>query len=80
VVSDIQAGQQVGCHTILVLTGRGKEQLIPTLHASGGHFLTISRNLKEAADYILATELAVTDKAEPTHLAQYHQPLLSISL
>lgn len=80
VVSDIQAGQQVGCHTILVLTGRGKEQLILTLHASGGHFLTISRNLEEAADYILTAELVVTDKAELTHIAQYHQPLLGVSL
>lgn len=71
--TDIQAGQQVGCHNILVLTGRGVEQLIPTFHLTGGHFLTIARNLKEAADYILKTELDLSNETESANLAQYQQ-------
>lgn len=73
--TDVQAGQQVGCHNILVLTGRGVEQLIPALHHTGGHFLTVSRNLMEAADYILRTELGIADQTEPTTLARYRQLL-----
>jgi D-glycero-D-manno-heptose 1,7-bisphosphate phosphatase len=60
--TDIQAGQQVGCHNILVLTGRGKEQLLSALHSPGGHFLTISGTLAEATHYILKAELRVTDE------------------
>lgn len=71
--TDIQAGQQVGCHTILVLTGRGVEQLIPTFHFTGGHLLTIARDLKEAADYILKTELSLSNEPELANLAQYQQ-------
>jgi D-glycero-D-manno-heptose 1,7-bisphosphate phosphatase len=60
--TDIQAGQQVGCHNILVLTGRGKEQLLSALHSPGGPFLTISSTLAEATSYILKVELRVTDE------------------
>lgn len=77
--SDIQAGQRAGCHTILVLTGRGHEQLIPALHSSGGHFLTISRDLEEAVAYILAAE-AAAEKFQPVNSIQYHQPLLDLHL
>lgn len=77
--SDIQAGQQVGCHTILVLTGRGQEQLIPALHSSGGHFLTISRNLEEAVAYIMGSE-AAAEKLQPVDSPHYHQPLLDMRL
>jgi D-glycero-D-manno-heptose 1,7-bisphosphate phosphatase len=63
-VTDVQAGRQVGCQTILVLTGRGIDQLVSAFHFTGGHFLTISRNLKEAADYILGTELGLRKEAE----------------
>jgi D-glycero-D-manno-heptose 1,7-bisphosphate phosphatase len=72
--TDVQAGQQVGCHNILVLTGRGVEQLISTVHLTGGHFLTIARNLEEAAVYILRTELGLSHEPELAHLAQYQQP------
>lgn len=71
--TDIQAGQQVGCHTILVLTGRGIEQLIPTLHFTGGHLLTIAHDLREATDYILRTELSLSNEPELANLAQYQQ-------
>lgn len=77
--SDVQAGQQVGCHTILVLTGRGQEQLIPALHSSGGHFLTISRDLEEAVAHILASEVAAA-KFQPGDSLQYNQPLLDVRL
>lgn len=77
--SDVQAGQRVGCHTILVLTGRGREQLIPALHSSGGHSLTISQDLEEAAAYILATEGAI-EKIQPVDPLQYHPPLLNVRL
>lgn len=60
--TDIQAGQQVGCHNILVLTGRGKEQLLATLHPPGGHFVTIASTLAEATNYILKAELRVSDE------------------
>jgi D-glycero-D-manno-heptose 1,7-bisphosphate phosphatase len=72
--TDIQAGQQVGCHNILVLTGRGVEQLIPTFHFTGGHFLTIARNIEEAAAYILRTELGLRNETELSNLAQHQQP------
>lgn len=73
--TDIQAGQQVGCHNILVLTGRGTEQLITTFQLTGGHSLTISRNLKEAAVYIFRTELGLNNEAELANLTQYQQLL-----
>lgn len=73
--TDIQAGQQVGCHNILVLTGRGTEQLITTFQFTGGHALTISRNLKEAAAYIFKTELKLNSKTELADLTQYQQLL-----
>lgn len=72
--TDIQAGQQVGCQTILVLTGRGVEQSIPTFHFTGEHSLTISRNLKEAAEYILRTELGQGNETERANLSQDQQP------
>lgn len=77
--SDIQAGQQVGCHTILVLTGRGQEQLIPALHSSSGHFLTISRDLEDAVAHILASEVAAA-MVPPSDSFQYNQPLLDVRL
>lgn len=74
-MTDIQAGRQAGCHNILVLTGRGSEQLIPTVHFTGGHFLTISRNLKEAAEHIFRTELGLSGEAGLANLTQYQQLL-----
>lgn len=70
--TDIQAGLEVGCHNILVLTGRGREQLVSALHSSSRHFLTVSRSLMEAADYILKIELSLADDAGPVDIAPYH--------
>jgi histidinol-phosphate phosphatase family protein len=62
--SDMQAGQQVGCRNILVLTGRGKEQLLAAVRSPGGYFLTICETLTEAVSYILKMEPSVIDEAE----------------
>ena len=62
--SDLQAGQEVGCRTFLVLTGRGAEQLGSVLQAPGGYFVTIARNLLNAADYILKAELKIDDEPD----------------
>lgn len=81
--SDIQAGYQVGCRTFLVLTGRGPEQLVPALHTTGGHFLTITRNLAEAVDYILAAETGEDHPpAQPdlTFMGRYRQLLATAIL
>ena len=67
--SDIQAGQQVGCRTFLVLTGRGIEQSIPALHSTGRHFVTIVRNLGEAVGHILKVELNITDESDRSNSA-----------
>jgi D-glycero-D-manno-heptose 1,7-bisphosphate phosphatase len=72
-VTDIQAGRQVGCHTILVLTGRGSEQLISTLNVTEGPFLTISDDLPEAADYILKAHLGIIETSELSNLAEYRR-------
>lgn len=61
--SDVMAGNGVGCRTFLVLTGRGIQQLIPTLGAAGGK-VTIARTLTEATTQILKAELAISDGAD----------------
>jgi histidinol-phosphate phosphatase family protein len=76
--SDIQAGHHVGCRTFLVLTGRGVEQLVPSLHASSGRFLTITRNLAEATEHILKAEKSISDTIERpslTYMGRYRQLL-----
>jgi D-glycero-D-manno-heptose 1,7-bisphosphate phosphatase len=80
--SDIEAGQQVGCHTCLVLTGRGVEQLIPTLHSSEENFLMLARNLMEAANYIVKVETTANDtldQAQLTFMGRYRQLLTAVS-
>jgi D-glycero-D-manno-heptose 1,7-bisphosphate phosphatase len=80
--SDIQVGQQVGCHTSLVLTGRGVEELIPALHFAGKHFFTVARNLMEAANYIVKAEKTVKDKPDLsplTFMGRYRQLLAASS-
>ncbi|MBE7551512.1 MAG: HAD family hydrolase [Anaerolineales bacterium] len=72
-MTDIQAGQQVGCHTILVLTGRGSEQLASSSHVSGGHSPLVFYDLLEAADYILKVHLGIIETSEPSDLAGYQQ-------
>ncbi len=79
--SDIEAGQQVGCHTCLVLTGRGMEQLIPTLHSAEEHFLMLARNLMEAANYIVKAEMFAnkSDQTQLTFMGRYRQLLTAVS-
>lgn len=52
-LSDIEAGQAAGCETILVLTGRGREQL-EQANAAGIDDLVVANDLNTAADLLLA--------------------------
>ena len=61
--TDLIAARQVGCRAFLVLTGRGFQQLSPSLRSVGEQF-TITRNLKGAANHILKSELNSADKFE----------------
>ncbi|MFC1976024.1 D-glycero-beta-D-manno-heptose 1,7-bisphosphate 7-phosphatase, partial [Chloroflexota bacterium] len=75
--TDLMAGQKVGCQTFLVLTGRGFQQLLPTLRSVNEHF-TISRNLIRATTHILKAEVSVTDESAGsslTYAQHYHQVL-----
>jgi D-glycero-D-manno-heptose 1,7-bisphosphate phosphatase len=76
-VTDLMAGQQVGCQTYLVLTGRGLQQLVPALHAVD-HF-TITRSLVGAAAQILEAELGgvpdVVNAWNPAFLRYARRPL-----
>jgi D-glycero-D-manno-heptose 1,7-bisphosphate phosphatase len=51
-LSDIEAGQRAGCETILVLTGRGREQLKRAASAGASGF-------KVASDLSAAVPLAL---------------------
>jgi D-glycero-D-manno-heptose 1,7-bisphosphate phosphatase len=73
--TDLMAGQEVGCKTFLVLTGRGFQQLLPTLRSVEEHF-TISRNLIRATTHILKAELSIIDESDRsslTYTQRYHQ-------
>lgn len=54
-LTDLTAGNRVGCRTYLVLTGRGPGQLWPAFQSLGGGF-TIVRDLKDAVNHILNCE------------------------
>jgi len=56
-VSDIAAGQSVGCSTILVLTGRGRNQLA-LAQASGRDGFVVAEDLSVVADLVLRHALA----------------------
>jgi D-glycero-D-manno-heptose 1,7-bisphosphate phosphatase len=66
--TDVIAGNRVGCRTFLVLTGRGFQQLLPTLGLVGNNF-TLVRNLMDATSHILKVELDITDEADQLNLA-----------
>jgi D-glycero-D-manno-heptose 1,7-bisphosphate phosphatase len=53
--TDLLAGERVGCQLFLVLTGRGRGQLVPSLRSVDR--FGISRDLLEAANHILRTEV-----------------------
>jgi D-glycero-D-manno-heptose 1,7-bisphosphate phosphatase len=79
--TDLMAGQQVGCQTFLVLTGRGFQQLLPSLRSVDNHF-TICRNLVRATTKILEAELGIIDEGErssSTYAKRYHQMLPLVS-
>ncbi len=52
-LSDLEAGAAVGCATILVLSGRGQEQLAEAL-AAGGRDIVTARDLSQAVDLVTA--------------------------
>jgi D-glycero-D-manno-heptose 1,7-bisphosphate phosphatase len=56
-VSDIEAGQAVGCSTILVLTGRGRDQLA-LAHATSRDGFIVADDLSAAAELVLQSALA----------------------
>lgn len=58
--TDILAGQQVGCRTFIVLTGRGSQQLVPAFRLAQQPF-TICRNLAGAAEQIFKAEARFKD-------------------
>ncbi|GAB4530999.1 MAG: D-glycero-beta-D-manno-heptose 1,7-bisphosphate 7-phosphatase [Anaerolineae bacterium] len=60
--TDLLAGQRAGCQLYLVLTGRGMQQLVPSLR-SVSHF-TVTCNLMDAATRILKAELGVPQRVE----------------
>ena len=57
--TDLIAGQKVGCLTYLVLTGRGKEQLVSAFRSVNSPF-SIVRNLQSAINQIVRTEWHLT--------------------
>jgi D-glycero-D-manno-heptose 1,7-bisphosphate phosphatase len=61
--TDIMAGNQVGCRTFLVLTGRGPRQIAPAYRAAPGQFKIVS-NLMEAAFDIAGIESRIKDRYE----------------
>lgn len=54
-LSDIAAGLAAGCYPILVLTGRGREQL-PLLQAGAYNGYHVAPDLQRAVEWILARE------------------------
>lgn len=58
--SDLLAGQSVGCQLLLVLTGRGRRQLVPSLRLV--HNFGISQDLLEAVTHILEHEAKLSHK------------------
>jgi D-glycero-D-manno-heptose 1,7-bisphosphate phosphatase len=51
-LTDIQAGQSAGCRTILVLTGRGAEQLAMA-NATGQNGFLVAADLSQACELVL---------------------------
>jgi D-glycero-D-manno-heptose 1,7-bisphosphate phosphatase len=57
-LSDVQAGQSAGCRAILVLSGRGRDQLEQAMALGHGDF-EVAADLAEAAELLLARVAAV---------------------
>ncbi len=58
-LTDLQAGQQVGCQTILVLTGRGRDQLAKAIDGTAQPFI-IAQDLMQATEAIVKQETYYT--------------------
>ena len=70
--TDLVAGQQVGCQTFLVLTGRGSQQLRPALQAVLRQFM-VTRNLMEATYQIIRIERYREQILEPYFPIEPHR-------
>lgn len=57
-LSDLEAGRVAGCRTLLVLSGRGRDQLAQSV-ALGYEPFEVAADLSEAADLLLAARTAV---------------------
>jgi D-glycero-D-manno-heptose 1,7-bisphosphate phosphatase len=55
--SDVQAGQAVGCHSYLVLTGRGRDELRNC--CTNGTGFRVATDLGMAADHILRKNMDI---------------------
>jgi D-glycero-D-manno-heptose 1,7-bisphosphate phosphatase len=55
-LADIQAGQAAGCETVLVLTGRGADQLALVRQSTDSHVKVVN-DLSDAVDWLLARPL-----------------------
>ena len=73
-MTDLQAGQAVGCQTFLVLTGRGRQQLLPALRAVGCNF-TLTQNLAGAVAHIFKVEAKLSQGIHPSIYSPLSQPL-----
>jgi D-glycero-D-manno-heptose 1,7-bisphosphate phosphatase len=60
--TDLMAGRQVGCRLFLVLTGRGRQQLMPSRRSIDD--FTVTCDLTDATDRILKAELSIPDKMD----------------
>jgi len=69
-VTDVMAGNQVGCQTFLVLTGRGLQQVVPALNLEAPR-MTIVRDLLEAVTKIIEMELTLKEET----VLQSSQPI-----
>jgi D-glycero-D-manno-heptose 1,7-bisphosphate phosphatase len=63
-LTDVDAGQAAGCQTILVLTGRGREQL-RVASSSGRNGFLVARDLAAATDLLLQQRASELDGPAP---------------
>lgn len=78
--TDLVAGQRVGCKNILVLTGRGVQQLLAAFGLVD-HF-TITHSLMQATTHILQAELRIAGQGDVwslDYIGRYRQPLSAVS-
>lgn len=61
-LTDIQAGQAAGCHTVLVLTGRGHHEL-QRAASSGANGFMVAPDLHGVADLFVTCEAPPRDRA-----------------